>query len=149
MVDAPVAKAAVALAILLIIAGQSRAAAPPAFEAVRDGRGVRLTIAEWYVLRSSLQIFVLLHKMRPSLAMTTMLLCRDCLGPFPVGKTEVDADPVVAAFGGWENASRGSSRFRMLSDIAPGGHARWTKLRGQGGNVNVRLRASISHPLPQ
>eukprot|EP01051_Picozoa_sp_SAG22_P012723 SAG22_NODE_1349_length_4655_cov_6.900132_7_plen_240_part_00 len=112
MPSAEVAASAVALALLLIFAGQSRAGSPPPpplrpFQKV--GADIhQIHIREW-----------------------------DVLGPFPIGKTEVDADP-VAAMGGLANIARGSKRVRMLSEIAPGGYATWTKVRSQNGNVQVQ-----------
>ena len=60
----------------------------------------------------------------------------DMLGPFQIGKTEVDASP-VAAFGGLEAVHR--ARQDLLSELAPGGVARWTTLRGKQGHVQVEF----------
>ena len=67
----------------------------------------------------------------------------DVLGPLPMGKNEVDGDP-LAAFGGafahWiqvHNASR-STRALVASELVPGGHVGWQPVRtGPDGALRV------------
>lgn len=62
------------------------------------------------------------------------------VGPFPIGKSETDGDP-LEAYGGIKNASvhRFDSDFYMLSEIAPLGKVRWSILnqKSSNGYVNV------------
>jgi len=55
----------------------------------------------------------------------------DVLGPFPVGKTEYDGDP-IEAYGGIYNLSRPSaegspSTAQFLSEFATGGYVSWSR----------------------
>ena len=66
----------------------------------------------------------------------------DVLGPFPVGKTEIDGD-VLEANGGLSQVQRKPSgrvadRTVYFSEVAPRGVAQWTAVRGDTqGNVGV------------
>jgi hypothetical protein len=55
----------------------------------------------------------------------------DFLGPFPMGKTEFDGDP-LEEHGGAERLFRqrraGASKQRFLSELVVGGYAGWTQL---------------------
>ena len=65
----------------------------------------------------------------------------DVLGPFPVGKTEVDADP-LQPFGGVEALKRGDRRAEFFSEVAAQGVVRWSKARSDAaGSVGVQFNA--------
>ena len=65
----------------------------------------------------------------------------DFLGPFPVGKTEIDGDPV----GGFESISRMNStradHASMISEMVDGGQVRWKRFYPdrQSGRVSVHF----------
>ena len=52
----------------------------------------------------------------------------DFLGPFGIGKTEIDSDP-IAAYGGIRNVSKGSKKRTFVSELADGGLVGWTRLK--------------------
>lgn len=61
------------------------------------------------------------------------------LGPFPIGKTEVDGDP-VAHFGGAHQALKQSLEIKHIyrSELVSGGTLSWTKLKAdKNGQVHV------------
>ena len=65
----------------------------------------------------------------------------DFLGPFPVGKTEIDGDPA----GGFEAVSRmdpiPSDQTSMISEMVDGGHVRWKRFYPdrQSGRISVHF----------
>ena len=65
----------------------------------------------------------------------------DFLGPFGVGKTEIDGDP-VAAFGGIRNVSRtrGAKKRMFVSELAEGGRVGWSRLRAESGTGAILLQ---------
>ena len=50
----------------------------------------------------------------------------DFLGPFGIGKTEIDSDP-IAAYGGIRNVSKGSKKRTFVSELADGGLVGWSR----------------------
>jgi hypothetical protein len=61
----------------------------------------------------------------------------NALGPFPVGKTEFDADPVVARGGAL--ALHSNTTTRIPSELATGGYVQWNKQTAtDGGWVSVQ-----------
>ena len=68
----------------------------------------------------------------------------DFLGPFPVGKTEIDGDPA----GGFEAVSRinpsPSGPTSMISEMVDGGQVRWKRFYPdrQSGRVSVYFDAA-------
>jgi hypothetical protein len=52
----------------------------------------------------------------------------DFVGPFGIGKTEIDADP-IAAYGGIRNVSKGSKKRTFVSELADGGLVGWSRLK--------------------
>lgn len=55
----------------------------------------------------------------------------DVIGPFPIGKNEVDGDPMAAVGGAFEHWLHTASRRRgrVASELAPGGHVSWAAVR--------------------
>ena len=68
------------------------------------------------------------------------------LGPFGVGKTEIDSDP-IAAFGGIRNVSRGSKKRTFVSELAEGGRVGWTRLHAQPTGA-IRLQFPLGDKAP-
>ena len=68
----------------------------------------------------------------------------DFLGPFPVGKTEIDGDPA----GGFDAISRlnpsGSGPLGMISEMVDGGQVRWKRFYAdrRAGLVNIHFGAN-------
>ena len=68
----------------------------------------------------------------------------DFLGPFPVGKTEIDGDPA----GGFEAVSRinasPSGPTNMISEMVDGGQVRWKRFYPdrQSGRVGIYFDAA-------
>lgn len=68
----------------------------------------------------------------------------DFLGPFPVGKTEIDGDPA----GGFDAISRmnpsGSDQLGMISEMVDGGQVRWKRFYAdrRAGLVNIHFGAN-------
>ncbi|KAK3259661.1 hypothetical protein CYMTET_31352 [Cymbomonas tetramitiformis] len=69
------------------------------------------------------------------------------LGPYPIGKTEIDGDPNAAALGrGFLSGNFNEAVLnpaRLFSESTKGGHAQWTKLQVQGGNVQLSLSPDL------
>jgi hypothetical protein len=64
----------------------------------------------------------------------------DLLGPFPVGKTEIDADPIAACCGGIENLTRGDPAAQFFSELGDRGLVRWSRVQtGHGGFTQVHF----------
>jgi hypothetical protein len=73
------------------------------------------------------------------------------LGPFPIGKTEVDGDP-VAHFGGAHQALKQSLEIKHIyrSELVSGGTLSWTKLKAVFHMISdLRLICSQSVSLGQ
>jgi hypothetical protein len=63
----------------------------------------------------------------------------DFLGPFGVGKTEIDSDPIARFPGGIRNVSR-AKKQRFLSELAQGGYVGWTRLQvHSSGTVQLQF----------
>lgn len=66
------------------------------------------------------------------------------VGPFPMGKTELDGDP-LQVFGGAralfaQHEAQPSKKVRFISELATGGYVGWSTLRAQQGAVDVSPR---------
>ena len=64
-----------------------------------------------------------------------MARCLFCLtGPFPIGKTEVDGDPVVAQYGNVVSAWKNRSSAVFYSELIGGGRTlRWEEVDSVSG----------------
>ena len=76
------------------------------------------------------------------------------VGPFPIGKTEIDADPLESYHHIISNRNEPCSRFlilrrrkgcptKFLSEVALKGYVGWNKLQAQFDSVSIQL------PLPK
>jgi hypothetical protein len=54
----------------------------------------------------------------------------DYVGPFIIGKAELDGDP-LEAYGGIRKIIRADKSAKFFSELVPGGEVRWSKLRVQ------------------
>jgi len=59
----------------------------------------------------------------------------DALGPFPIGKTEIDADPIAACCGGIESLPRADPSAEFFSELGEHGLVRWTRVQSQRGGM--------------
>ena len=76
------------------------------------------------------------------------------VGPFPVGKTEIDGDPLYAE-GGAGGAGgvralieKGDFSGRFTSELATGGTVGWTTLRGVVSPGQQQSSLSLQYPMP-
>lgn len=67
------------------------------------------------------------------------------LGPFVIGKTEVDGDP-VESFGGIHKVSK--SRYKKVvsffSELLPGGEINWSQIKQPSQDVAVQIQPSVN-----
>jgi len=59
----------------------------------------------------------------------------DFLGPFPVGKTEIDGDP-TAAFGTIQEQHETPRTY--TSELVVGGKVEWSRIEANGGEVSIQ-----------
>ena len=68
------------------------------------------------------------------------------VGPFPMGRTELDGDPLVARGGAdalFERHERGEKQ-RFLSELATGGYVGWQTLRAARGSGAARIEPKVN-----
>ena len=69
------------------------------------------------------------------------------LGPFVIGKIEVDGDPVEGILGGIHNASRsrfGKQTAKAFSEIVPGGEVTWQVYKSSSARDYVKVSPSVN-----
>lgn len=67
------------------------------------------------------------------------------LGPFVIGKTEVDGDP-VESYGGIQQAAkfRYKKGVKFYSELLPGGEIQWSQIKQSGADVGVQVKPAVS-----
>jgi len=67
------------------------------------------------------------------------------IGPFPIGKTETDGDP-LESFGGIQNVTckRFLPGYRILSELAPNAYISWTTLTSKSSQGYVNIAPNLA-----